>query len=131
MARESAILSDLAGRNRLQSAHGTADSELNREWRTRPPLTGLLRTIDDIVSNPDRSRMWKVIDVVFMCFLWFVTGLSLLIWLDGNAWTSWSVLVRILVPITLIATARSWYQYPRRSRRSPTLEDEDDHLDDA
>jgi hypothetical protein len=92
---------------------------------------GLFRTIDDIVSNPDRSRMWKIIDVVFLSFLWCITVLSLLIWLDGNAWTSWSVLVRILVPITVIATARTWYQYPRRSRSSGPPQDEDEPFDDT
>ena len=79
---------------------------------------GLFKTIDEIVGSPYRSRSWKIADVLFLCVLWSTTAISVAIWIDGHEWSSWSVIVRVLVPLTIIATARSWYRHPRVSKRA-------------
>jgi hypothetical protein len=38
--------------------------------------------------------------------------------LDGNAFTTWSIVVRILPLITLAAIASSWYRRPKLSKRA-------------
>ena len=79
---------------------------------------GLFNTIDVIVGSPIRSRIWKFIDVLILCLLWTATIASFLIWLDGNAFTTWSIVVRVLPLITLTATASSWYRHPTLSKRA-------------
>jgi hypothetical protein len=90
-------------------------------WRTelfRGDRMGFFKTIDLIAGSPIRSRAWKIIDVAFLCTLWAASIASVVIWLDGNAFTTWSVIVRILVPMTLLVTARSWYRHPKLSKRA-------------
>lgn len=84
----------------------------------RWPVVGLFRTIDDIVGNPHRSRPWKIVDVTVLGVLWILSLVSIAIWLDGNAWSTWSVVVRILPLIALIATAQSWYRHPSPSKEA-------------
>ncbi len=79
---------------------------------------GLFKTIDEIVGSPYRSRFWKIADVLFLGLLWFTTAMSVAIWIDGHEWSTWSVIVRVLMPITIVATARSWYRHPRLSKRA-------------
>lgn len=76
------------------------------------------RTIEIIVGNPSRSRSWKVIDVTVLSVLWIATICSIVIWLAGNAFTTWSLVVRILPVITVIATAQTWYQHPSPSKKA-------------
>jgi hypothetical protein len=79
---------------------------------------GPFRTIEIITGNPLRSRPWKVIDVTLLSALWVATIASILIWLAGNEWSSWSIVVRILPVIAGIATAQSWYQHPSPSKKA-------------
>ncbi len=79
---------------------------------------GLFKTINMIAANPFRSRTWKILDITVLCVLWIATVVSILIWLDGHSWSGWSVAVRILVLVTLAATARSWYRSPTASKRA-------------
>ncbi len=78
---------------------------------------GLFRTIDVIVGSPVRSRLWKVVDVTFLCVLWTATIVSVLASF-GDPWSTWDIIVRIIVPVTLLATARSWYAHPKLSKRA-------------
>jgi hypothetical protein len=50
--------------------------------------------------------------------LWIATLISPLIWFDGNAFTTWSVIVRILILLTALGTLRSWYRHPKLSKRA-------------
>lgn len=79
---------------------------------------GLFSTIDVIVGSPIRSTTWKFVDVLILFLLWTATIASFLIWLDGNAFTTWSIVVRILPLITALATASSWYRHPKLSKRA-------------
>ena len=79
---------------------------------------GLFRTIDDIVGNPVRSPFWKIVDVTVLCVLWTAMIVSLVGTFDVNATPSWAVAARVLVPSTLVATARVWYRHPKLSRRA-------------
>ncbi len=78
---------------------------------------GLFKTIDEIVRSPYRSRTWKFIDVTFLVSLWTATAVCVAVWFDGHPWSSWRVASQILLPLAVIASARSWYRYPRRRRQ--------------
>jgi hypothetical protein len=74
---------------------------------------GLFKTIDVILGSPNRSKGWKVFEVTILCALWFATIVSIIIWLDGNAWTTWSLIARLLLLVTGLATARSVNDGPK------------------
>jgi hypothetical protein len=79
---------------------------------------GLMKTIDFIVGNPNRSRAWKRFDVALLVLLWSASIASALMWLATGQWSIWFVVVRVVAPITVLATARSWYRHPRYSRHA-------------
>ena len=69
---------------------------------------GVFRTVNYIVGNPRRSRGWKVFDVTLLCLIWSAAMFSVVSQL-GDPVSSWSVVAKILVPIAVLAGARSWY----------------------
>ncbi len=72
---------------------------------------GLFDTLDHIVSNPNRRRGWKVFDVVLLCSLWAAAGIAAYMsWRSPR--TSWEPAMFILVTVALVATVRSWYDFP-------------------
>ena len=75
---------------------------------------GLFRTLDDIVDNPLRSRFWKIVDVTLLGVLWIGAVVFVVMWLIGDPFSNWYFAARIWVPITLLATCRSWYRFPKK-----------------
>jgi hypothetical protein len=76
---------------------------------------GLFKTIEFIVDNPMRSRLWKTIDVTVLCFLWGTSVVFVI-----GAWDSqtFEIGLRVVLPITVLATVRGWYRHPSLSRRA-------------
>ena len=79
----------------------------------------LFKTLDEIVGSPYRSRAWKVFDVTLLTVLWTATVVSFVLTYgtSGIASNLW-IVPRVLAPVTLIVTARSWYWHPKLSRRA-------------
>jgi hypothetical protein len=79
---------------------------------------GLVRTIDLIVGSPIRSRIWKIVDVAFLSVLWTASIVCVVDGLAGGPFSMWYFAARLLVPVTMLATARSWYRHPGLSKRA-------------
>jgi hypothetical protein len=79
---------------------------------------GILRTVEYIVTNPRRSTARKVVDVTALCALWLAVGVSAYMNFVEDPMSGWEPTMFILVALAVVASARSWYQYPkaRRSR---------------
>lgn len=77
---------------------------------------GVLKTIDYIVSNPRRSPGRKIVDVVALCCLWLLTAVSAYMNFVKYPLSGWEPAMFVLIVISVIASARSWYQYPRGRR---------------
>jgi hypothetical protein len=76
-------------------------------------LFRLLRTIVFVITNPNRSLAWKVIDSVFLLAL-FILVLAVLL----NPSVDDLLYFFLLVPLVVLVTYRSWYSMPRsRGRR--------------
>ncbi len=78
---------------------------------------GPVRLVNEIVDDPRRSTGWKVFDVSLLAVLWF--GLVFLVFATF-ADRDWGPLLRLWIPLTLIASMRSWYLHPRRRNSAPT-----------
>jgi hypothetical protein len=71
-------------------------------------LVRLLRTIYYVVSNPNRSVAWKVIDSLFLAFLVVLVVISLTEPFD----------YLLLLPWVVLVTCRSWYSLPKAPKRA-------------
>jgi hypothetical protein len=71
----------------------------------------LLRTIVYVVTNPNRSLAWKVLDSVFLVALLFLVLTVLL-----NPSPDDVAYYFMLVPVVVLITCRSWYSMPRAPR---------------
>ena len=70
-------------------------------------LVRLLRTISYVVTNPNRSLTWKIIDSLFLGFLVVLVVISL----------SEPFGYLLLLPWVVLVTCRSWYALPAPSKR--------------
>ena len=77
---------------------------------------GLRRTVELIVTDPRRSRFWKVFDVTLLSVLWLGAAVLTVLWLRSSDVSGWYVALRLWVTIAVLATFRSWYRFPRPSR---------------
>lgn len=68
------------------------------------------RLITEIVTDPHRPVAWKIFDAALLTVLW--VGLPVVIVVGWN--TNTFVLLRFWIPLTILASARSWYLHPRR-----------------
>jgi hypothetical protein len=74
----------------------------------------VINLFNQILTDPDRSRGWKILDVTVLGVLWsgvIVIGIAMI------ANSVFEPLFVIWAGVTGIASARSWYLHPSGRRR--------------